>query len=56
MPAAFPACRWIRQKASQSAVSSDNVMSLFFPPPVFLKFLEVYTSKATQEAVLLVCK
>lgn len=34
MPAALPACRWIRQKASQSTVSSDNVMSLFFPPSV----------------------
>lgn len=32
MPAALPACRWIRQKASQDTVSSDNVMSLFFLP------------------------
>lgn len=40
MPAALPGCRWIRQKASQSAVSSDNVVSLFFLPSGFLKFLE----------------
>lgn len=41
MPAALPACRWIRQKASQDTVSSDNVMSLFFLPSFFLKYHEV---------------